>query len=283
MNPDQDAPNNPNAPGLSSPPEDDNRPPVSEPGQPAPQPVTSGDPKRKKLKWLWIFLIILLILGIAAAGYWWWKDKDKKDDGSGKPSNSNSSQQETQQATCDDGFTEYTNEDLGLAFCYPTDWGAVTAADAKFEATDTGERWLVSFAAKSAVNLGVVSEDWSTEAAREITCADPAVQTLPAFSPFSTTWETDGTPVSSATRGIEVEADKYLIEERVDDLLTGGVCIQGYTIINGDTYTHTVASYYADFSDAVSKPQQHVDSPNTLVPEADRDEFYTFVKSVRKL
>lgn len=277
MGPDQDNQNNnPNMPGDTPP--DGDKPMPAAGGSSSP--MGGGAPKDKKM-WLWL-LILLLVLLLLFFGWWWWKDKDKKDDTSNNSSN-NSSQQQEEQAACGEGLTEYENAELGIGFCYPTDWGEVTVADAKFDAADNGERWRVMFANKEMVNLGLVTDDWSTEVARDGTCVDPAVQTLPAFSPFSTTWTTEGTPVSSATRGVEVEADHYLINEEVDDLLTNGVCVHGYTIINGDVYTHTSASYSVEFGGSVTTPQQHIDNPNTLVPATDRDEFYAFVKSVHKL
>lgn len=257
------------------------------------RPAMVGGPHRSKKMWLWL-LIILLILLLLFFG-WWWKDKDKKDETA--QNNTNNSQQEQQpqeEATCDKGYTEYENADLDIGFCYPTAWGTVTVADARFQQTpttvgdttvaaDTGQRWRVSFSAKSEVNLGLVTADWSTEVARDGVCVDPAVQTLPAFSPFSTAWVTEGTPVMSGTRGIEVMASEYLIQEEVDDLLTNGVCVRGYTIIDGDPFSHTAASYSAEFAAPVTTPQQHIDNPNILIPEDDRNEFYIFVKSVHKL
>jgi hypothetical protein len=287
MGPDQDNANNnnnsstPNSgtppdgnSGMSSPPDDSSS---------SQQPMMGGDGPKKKMMWLWVSLLVLLLLLALFLGWWMMKDKDKKDDSSKNNSNNSSQQEKDQTATCADGLTQYENDELGFGFCYPTDWGAVTVADAKFEAADTGERWRVQFADKNMVNLGVVTEDWSTDAARELTCVDPAVQTLPAFSPFSTDWDSEGTPVSNASRGIQVEADQYLIREDVDDLLTNGVCVFGYTLIDDEVYTHTTATYSAEFSGAVMTPQHHIDNPDTLVPEADREEFYAFVKSVYEL
>lgn len=262
---------------------DQTQPPPNEPMQPA---MVGGPQKSgKKMWWVWL-LIILLVLLLLFLGWWWWKDKDKKDETAQKDNTNNNSQQQqqdTEKVTCDEGFSTYENTDLGLGFCYPTDWGTVSVVDGKFEAADTGERWIVKFASKSMVNLGVVSADWSTTVPRDGVCVDPAVQTLPAFSPFSTTWATEGTPVMSGTRGIEVMAGEYLIQERVDDVLTSGVCVEGYTIIEGDPFSHTSASYSAEFAAPITTPQQHIDSPNTLISGADRNEFYTFVKSVYKL
>ena len=247
-------------------------------------PMSEHSSSKRKKTWLWI-IIILLILLLLFLGWWWWKDKDKKTSTTGSATGGSSEQQKQTEktATCASGFSEYTNTELGFGFCYPTTWGTVSVADAKFAAADTGQRWTVKFASKPMVNLGVVTADWSTTVPRDGTCVDPAVQTLPAFSPFSTTWETEGTPVMSATRGIDVLTDTYLIDEQVDDVLTSGACLHGYTIINADPYTHTSASYSAEFGGAVTTPQQHIDNPNVLISEANRNDFYTFVKSVHKL
>ena len=288
MNPDQNNNDRQNAPDQGG---QDPMPSTGEPMQPA---MVGGPPRKDKKKmWLWL-LIILLVLLLLFLG-WWWMNKDKKDDTAQNNTNNNSQQeQQPKEVACDTGFTAYENTDLGIGFCYPTDWGTVTVTDARLQQTattvdgtviaaDTGQRWLVSFSAKPAVHLGLVTADWSTEVGRDGTCVDPATPTLPAFSPFSTSWATEGTPVMSATRGIEVMAGEYLIQEYVDDLLTNGVCVEGYTIIDGEVYTHTAANYSAEFAAPVTTPQQHIDDPNILIPAADRDEFYVFVKSVHAL
>ncbi|MGH7158077.1 MAG: hypothetical protein ACREGD_03330 [Candidatus Saccharimonadales bacterium] len=250
--------------------------------QPMQSPMVGSPQKSKKMWWVWL-LILLLIFLLLFFGWWWWKDKDKTDQTAQNNGGSTQQEEQVEEAACDEGFTAYENAEQGIGFCYPTDWGTVTLADAKFAAADTGERWTFRFADKAMVNLGVVTADWSTEVARDGTCVDPAVQTLPAFSPFSTTWTTEGTPVMSATRGVEVMSGQYLIRETVDDLLTNGVCLEGYTLIEGDVYTHTAASYSAEFAAPVTTPQQHIDNPNTLIPATDRNQFYTFVKSVHAL
>jgi hypothetical protein len=229
-------------------------------------------------KWWWLLILLLVLLGLLFG--WWWMNKD---DTAATNTNETSESAPAETVACAEGTTAYENTELGLGFCYPTEWGDVSVVDAKFATADTGSRWTVGFADKSMVNLGVVSADWSTAVARDGTCVDPAVQTLPAFSPFSTAWATEGTPVSSATRGIEVEADKFLIQEHVDDLLTNGACVEGYTIIEGDPYTHTSASYWAFFTGSITTPQQHIDNPNALISEENRTDFYDFVKSVHKL
>ncbi|HUS26153.1 MAG TPA: hypothetical protein VMY99_02285 [Nevskiaceae bacterium] len=244
----------------------------------------------KKRRWLLLLLLILLLIAVLC-GWLWWHNRDKDDDKKGSTSSSQAAKKDSgtadeEEAVCAEGLTAYENTSLSFGFCYPTAWGAVSTADAKFAAADAGSRWRLSFAGKPQVHIGVASADWATAVAREGTCVDPARPTLPAFAPFSTTWvtETGGGPtVSSGTRGVEVLADHYLIQEYVDDLLTSGVCLEGFTVINAPSYAHTDASYSVDFGGTVTTPQQHINNPNTLIPAADRDDFAAFVKSVHKL
>lgn len=252
-------------------------------------PTVGGPGNGKKTMWMWV-IIILLVLLVLFFGWWWWKEKDKKDSASNTDTNSSQQAQNEAAPECGEDLVSYTNADLDVAFCYPTAWGEVAVNDARLQkeeitvdgvviAPDTGERWQLSFSEKPAVNLGLVTADWSTEVGRGGSCIDPATQTLPAFSPFSTEWVEEGSLVN---RGIEVMADEYLIEETADEFLNGA-CISGYTIINAEDFSHSAATYYKEFGGAIMTPAQHMASPNTLAPEADREDFYTFVKSVRAL
>jgi hypothetical protein len=252
-------------------------------------------PAAKKSKWLWIALIILLILLLLIFGWLWRKDRDGKNgsgDNDGAISQANNGENgDAEEPACAAGLTNYENEELGFGFCYPPAWGDVTVNDARFlsapeagVAADTGSRWRLGFTAKEMVNLGVVSADWSTQVGREGTCVDPA-QSLPPFAPFSTAWATEDfgdSEAASGSRGIEVLADHYLLREFADNLLTNGVCLEGFTVING-TYPHTSASYSAEFGGAITTPQQHMDTPDTLISAANRIDFAAFVKSVRRL
>jgi hypothetical protein len=240
------------------------------------------DKKRRRL--LIIVVLLLLLLLALILGWLWWKDKDTppapatKDK---KASSATTTPATEEEVACADGFTAYQNTSLGFGFCYPESWGTVSANDAKFAAADAGSRWRLGFSSKTMVNLGVASTDWATTVPRDGVCVDPAVQTLSAFLPMSTSWVTVDTPVTEASRSIEGTVD-YLIVERVDSVLTNGVCLEGYKIING-TYPHVAASYSAEFGGAVTDPDQHIANPNTLIPAADRDDFAVVVKSIHKL
>jgi hypothetical protein len=158
----------------------------------------------------------------------------------------------------------------------------VVVHEGKFEPADNGSRWRLAFTNKTMINVGLVSPDWLTIVPRDVTCVDPATQSLPSFLPFSTTWRKEGTPTISATRGIEMLADNYLIAEQTDDLLTNGVCLSG-SIVVGGTFRHATATYVSEFSPVVTSPDHHVATPNTLITPSDRAEFAKFVKSIKKL
>lgn len=249
-----------------------------------------GEPRQKKK--LVIVMILLVVILLAAGAVFLLADKKDPTSTSQQPASNNSSQSGNSSAQAQTqapspcttaGTKAYENRTLGFGFCYPINWGSVSVADAKMAAGDSGSRWRLSFSNKEEVNLGVVSDDWGTTAARDGTCVDPAVQTVPPFAPFNTAWVTEGTPTISATRDVEEAADKYLIQERVDDVLTNGACLEGYSIINASTYAHTAATYYKAFYGTVTTPDMHIGSPEFLIPATDRADFAAFVKSVYKL
>jgi len=257
-------------------------------------PVGTGPAAKPPRNWkriLLLFGVLCVLLAGIVLGWMWWSGRDS---GSTPSRSAGDATEETpaeseETAAEDDCEGLATHEDpaLDIGFCYPLDWDDVTKTDAKFVPADTGSRWVLSFSDKQNVSVGLVSSDWSTGVPRDGTCADPARQTLPPFAPFSATWVTDtfgGSEIASASRGIEVLADKYLIQEQVDNLLSNGVCLEGYAVLEaGSTYAHAATTYTAEFSDAIATPEAHVATPETLVPVAERAAFTAFVKSIHAL
>jgi hypothetical protein len=265
----------------------------------APQPFVYGQPEGDKPKpkkkgsnlwWLpWaisgVLLAVVLVVSIvllaknANNG-----DKDKSTIGD------TTKQKETKEETttgdeCTSKQRRYQNDELSIAFCYPTAWGDVKVSDGKLDPSDDGTRIRLSFADKAAVHLGLVSDDWATDVARDGSCTDPSVQAFPDTSTFSAKWVTEpatGAP-NSAIRGLEVVPDEFLIQEQVDNLLTNGVCLEGYNAFGGKVYRNAAATYSAKFNAKITTPQQHITDPTELIPAADRSDFITFVKSIRKL
>lgn len=224
---------------------------------------------------------ILLVVALASGFLLWQTLNDKREQ---KPATNTTTTQEaatdTEVLKCDK-LASYQNQDIGFGFCYPSDWGAITVEDSKFEAADIGSRWRVNFADKPQVHLSLKSKDWSTQVGRDGTCSDLTAD-MPDASEFSNEWvtATEAGEVASATRGLKVSTGKYLIQEVTDNLLTSGVCLEGYTVIDSATYANTTATYSATFTEAVPTPQAHMDDTEQLIPAQDRSDFVTFVQSV---
>jgi hypothetical protein len=184
--------------------------------------------------------------------------------------------------SCGEGLTDYKHEGLGLRFCYPKAWGDVSVLDATFQDSDTGSRWQIGFSDKEQMALGVVSTDWTSTEPFEASCTDPARKQLPSFLPLNTSWETQGSPTTTAIRGLQAEADNYLMIEQADNDLVGGACLVGYKVIKGE-YPHVTVAYYQEFDAAVPDTTTYIAQPNNLIPSGDRDDFIALVKSIQKL
>lgn len=257
---------------------------LGQPVQPKGSKPKSG--ASKALPWIvsGVLLLLVIIFGIlfllAASN----KDKNKNNN-TADNSNTNQTQDNTDaSAECSSKLRRYQNEDLDIRFCYPKTWGDVKLTDGKFDPSDSGTRVRLSFADKSQVHLGLVSDDWSTDVARDGVCTDPSAQAFPDTSAFSAKWVTEGTGanVTSALRGLEVVPDQYLLQEQVDNALTNGVCIEGYQAFGGAVYRDAEATYFAKFNDKIATPAAHIANPTVLAPVADRTDFTNFVKSIEK-
>lgn len=260
--------------------------------QPRQQPGKRGNnqddksPILKFLPWIISGVVVLIILIVAIVLIIVAATKDNKKDDKTGTNNTNDTQQSTGTDTgaseCSTKLRRYQNEDLDIRFCYPVAWGDVKVSDGKQDPSDNGTRIRISFADKTQVHLGLVSDDWSTSVGKGSTCTDPSAQAFPDTNAFSAKWVTEGTPVSSAIRGLEVVPDQYLLQERTDSTNTAGVCLEGYQAFGGDVYRNAEITYYSQFSTKVATPQAHIGNPTALVPVADRNDLTTVVKSIEK-
>jgi len=255
-------------------------------------PNNGQQPKKepKKANWLLLgiisgaLLLVTIIVGgvilLANAG------KGEKED---PPTSQNTKDDEDKTDTntaeaCSSKLRRYQNEDLDIRFCYPNSWGDVKSEDSKLDTSDDGTRVKLSFVDKSAVHLGLVSDDWSTDTGKTPGCIDPATQAFPDTTTFSARWVNTpltGTPVS-ALRGLEVIPDELLIQEQVDSDVDKGTCVEGYKAFGGQVYRNAMATYFAAFSAKVTTPQEHITSPTQLINASDRGDFSAFVKSIEK-
>lgn len=259
-------------------------------GSTDPIPPASGSSGMKK--WLLIAGIVLL-LGLLVAGYFlFFKDKD--DSGAANQDNSASQQpaeedsgdteDEDEQAAIDCGTMRwYADPVVGMAFCYPNDWGEPSVADAKFDASDTGHRQIISFADNPNVIVGGVSEDWSTTVGRDGTCLSPDNRPL-ELSEYDTEWHNiqgTGADVTFAMRSLPATGDGgYDLSETVSNMLSSGVCASGHKVIAGSRYNVAFAAYYREFGGGVTTPRNHMDSPNVLFSEDQRAEMAQLMDSI---
>ncbi|HET8669820.1 MAG TPA: hypothetical protein VFM05_04105 [Candidatus Saccharimonadales bacterium] len=255
--------------------------PLSNSSNPSPEP-------HKGPNWVMLGIIggIILLL-LAGLGTWFLmnnKAEKKKDAIISKGNKDKKTASSVSQADCAATLRLYQNEDLDIKFCYPDDWGDVRAEDAKFDPSDDGTRVRLTFTDKSAVHVGLVSDDWSTDAARESTCIDLSVQAFPDTSTFSARWATDPAtgPPMSALKGLEMIPGELLIQEQTDGLLTNGICLEGYKAFGGAVYRIATATYYAAFSSSIASPEDHIVDPTELIPATDRTDFIAFIKSVER-
>lgn len=191
---------------------------------------------------------------------------------------------DTPTITCADDLTIYKNQDLGFGFCYPAVWGAVTVADGKLSAADSGKRWKVTFADKDAVQVDLLTKDWSTKKTSEYACV-PTTTAMPAYAPLVTTWSSqkDGAVVASASRGIAAQDGKYIIREFTEAKTLKGACLQGFTPLAGSDYGYTATTYQAAFNTTITAPDQHQAAPETLIPAADRGYVAAITQSMQAL
>jgi hypothetical protein len=256
----------------------------------APQPFNYGRPvqppkKKGMAAWLpWAICGFLLLLVIIFGVLVLMNNNKNSNNTATNTGTSNQQNTGTSASECNFQQRRYQNQDLNIRFCYPTSWGDVKVTDSQFDPSDSGTRWLLTFASKPTVYLGLVSDDWSTDTGKTPSCANPSIQAFPDTTNFSAKWVTQlsGTQVVSATRGLEVVPDSYLLQEQVDSTTTKGVCLEGFKAFGGDVYQNAEATIYAPFSGKITTPQAHITSPTQLVSVTDRTDFTDFVKSIEK-
>ncbi len=247
---------------------------------------STHQPKKSRRKLLLIVLALAAILA-AAGGYLWWNSNKDNNQQTNQPTTTTpvtTTQTPEPTATTCPNQVSFSNKSFGASFCYPVAWGDYTVENDKLAASDTGTRLIVNFSKKPSVHVAGASTNWTTTVGRDGICSDPPPPAT-EFGPLSTEWETEGSgmDVTSATRRIVNKTGTYLIDEYTDDVLTNGVCLKGYSIINGSPFNVVTASYFAAFGKGITTPKAHIDNPNILIPAADRADFKAVVLSVKKL
>lgn len=239
-------------------------------------------------------LIGLLAAVLAAAGVMWWLTQNQptttdtnqsiEKSNTPKPTPTKPLAEEPRTIECPSGKTAFAGSGFGMKFCYPSAWGEATVHDAKLAAGDTGYRQVVKFADMPYVQVGGVSDDWSTTVARDGVCFDPGNQ-VPPLSSYNVSWHDQlgsGAELEFAIRSIVSSAGGYAMTEEVSNVLQSGVCLRGYKVINAPHYRVGYAAYYRNFAPAsgITTPAQHVAESNVLLSAEMRTDFDALMASL---
>lgn len=267
--------------------------PETQPQETTQETVPEASPKapfwtrRKKL--LYGALGVALIVGVGFS--WYFLQGERKSDvgqfmASKKTSSSKVKQEDeplTSSIECGDkaGFAD---ESIGMKFCYPKDWGTTSVLGAKLDPSDPGYRQVVKFSSMPYVQVGGVSDDWTTTMGRDGTCFDPSNQ-VPELSSYNTAWhsqEGSGADLEFAMRSLPSSVGGYALTEEVTNILQSGVCIKGYKVINAPHYRVGSLSYYRDFAavSGITTPAQHVADPNILASTQMRTDLDSLMASL---
>ncbi len=192
--------------------------------------------------------------------------------------------QTSESLACAKKWVEFSSKSLETRFCYPESWGTAQAQDAKLDSSDRGTRQAINFSAKPNVHLNLASQDWSTDASQDGACSKAIAQAFPDVTNFAPKWvtTTSGTVVNSAYRGIELSPDNYLLRESVDISKAENVCMLAYSKIDGDVYDIATGTMGAAFGGGVTSVQAHIAKPTVLISAADRADFTTVTKSIKR-
>ena len=184
-------------------------------------------------------------------------------------------------SNCSKNWTEFAKNDVGLRFCYPAAWGTASTRDAKIDPSDRGTRVSVVFDKKQAVRVTVVSQDWATDAQRDIACHEIAAQQFPNPENLSPKWQTTNGG-QAAERLIEYSAGQFILQEDVSTLIGDTVCLRSSSNVGGQVYGIATATYEAALGGGVTTVAAHIKAPTTLISADDRADFTTMAKTIKK-
>jgi len=252
-----------------------------------PEPYEAQHDAKKSYLVLWLVVICAaFLLVIGTAGYGWWKHNKKTSLSKPDLTILKEDRAITDTVTggealvCGTGLRTFQDERFGLGFCYPDAWGEASVADDRFEPSDSGARWMISFAHKPAVRAGLVTVNWNTKVGRDGVCQTPVQEV--DYGQFSPAWQTNDTDVTYASRDISSKVNTYRIEEYTDNLLTNGVCLRAYATVDAPQYPHLTVSYFASFTEEITTPKKHIDNPNLLISEPDRAAVAAIAASAKR-
>jgi hypothetical protein len=179
----------------------------------------------------------------------------------------------------------FADKQMGMAFCYPIEWGVASVVDNRIAPTDTGYRQSVTFSNNSLFSVGGTSENWATSSGRGVGCLEPN-NVVVAAADYDTSWngiQGSGSDIMFAKRSIATTTAKADVTETVDDMVMSGVCVQAHKVIDGSRYKVAFAAFHRAFSEGagIVTPKQHMDEPNVLFDAELRSTFQKLVASIK--
>lgn len=133
------------------------------PQMPAPDQSAGQQPPAGKGKKLALIILAVLALLLLAGGayYLYFRDSDEPEAPQQSQQQESESSEEVTQFSCEEGFTEFQGDNIGLHFCYPVSWGDASLEDGGETAhTERGSVKKIVFSKDNSVFAGLVSKDW---------------------------------------------------------------------------------------------------------------------------
>jgi hypothetical protein len=232
-------------------------------------------------------IIVSLLLGLL--GYW----LATKDDVTKELTTSSATTETTEATPADDAVTTetkeaycagddkqlYTNELIGLEFCYPALWGTTAMSAPQGSESVNGSGYEIAFSAYDTI-VSSITSDYQNTIGRGGRCEDPT-NIAPDFTTYREAWVQDSSdPDLALASRYHIKKDgAYLISETVD-MFSSGLCYSALINQTGTAYPVVKVALRRPLdSTSVSA---HVANPTILFSSEERSDFNAVVDSVRR-
>ena len=109
-------------------------------------------------------LLVILVLGVVGFAGWRVYQNSQADDAAEPTNNAPAAaepEEEPDGCEAPEGYSTYTNEDIGFCFAYPEDWGDVALHEGVIDADyEPAGAFRGSFSANENASFGIVRTDW---------------------------------------------------------------------------------------------------------------------------
>ena len=241
-------------------------------------------------------LLVLLVVGVISGGGWYVYSMNNKKEV--KESVQPVAPEPKTEAvnTIPEGFTEYTNNEIGVKFNYPQEWGDVTAT--KDDSGQSGHYYVVSFSKEASVKAGVISSDF--EEGKDGSCyvrlGIYPNQTLEIIKNneklrLNNVNASDlGSPYGTTGNILKDTSDTFISESFEAGVPDGvgactGLYLTGYKAIESNKNYRGIEFFWREPGDNETDYSElaiYKANPNKYLSEKDRQNFITTVESAVK-